>query len=233
MDWKLAVSRNRDQLRGIVAALFVLARMRVGGVLVVLPRSVLASIMLVLRPAESAVRRLIVIAAAGLGTVGPSHRDVDASALARLRDLRQLHPVFRTRAFQLFDPLKTFDMEALWDCEAPAYQSWYANHDSAFSAASQPVPHDQPINAAHIGQRLNALMRALDDLPRQARRLAHWRVRQDRALAENRPLRPARLSTLRPGLPPGWRERAVHEIDPVLRECHALAGYLPDAPDSS
>ena len=71
MDWKRAISRNRDTLRGIVAALFVLARMRVGGVLFTLPRATLAAVMLVLRPAESAVRRLIVIAAHGL-TVKPS-----------------------------------------------------------------------------------------------------------------------------------------------------------------
>ena len=63
MDWTLAINRNRDQLRQIVLALFALARMRVGGSLFTLERDVFAAIMLVLRPAESAVRRLIVIAA--------------------------------------------------------------------------------------------------------------------------------------------------------------------------
>ena len=68
MDYALAIRRNRDQLRTIVLALFALARMRVGGSLFFLPRSTFAMIMLVLRPAESCVRRLIVIAAYGLKT---------------------------------------------------------------------------------------------------------------------------------------------------------------------
>jgi hypothetical protein len=66
LEWKLAIIRNRDQLKDIVAALFLAAKMRVGGSLFTLPRSTFAAIMLVLRPAESAVRRLIVIAAHGL-----------------------------------------------------------------------------------------------------------------------------------------------------------------------
>ena len=57
MDWNLAIRRNRDQLRQIVLALFALAGMRVGGSLFTLPRSTLSMVMLVLRPAESAVRR--------------------------------------------------------------------------------------------------------------------------------------------------------------------------------
>ena len=66
MDWELAIKRNREQLKAIVLALFALAQMRVGGSLFTLRRDVFAAIMLVLRPAESAVRRLIVIAAIGL-----------------------------------------------------------------------------------------------------------------------------------------------------------------------
>ena len=66
MDYTLAIRRNRDQLRTIVLTLFALARMRVGGSLFFLPRSTFSIIMLVLRPAESCVRRLIVIAAHGL-----------------------------------------------------------------------------------------------------------------------------------------------------------------------
>ncbi|MGB8817587.1 MAG: hypothetical protein WCC66_06660, partial [Rhizobiaceae bacterium] len=66
MDWNLAIRRNREQLRQIVMALFTLAGMRVGGSLFTLRRDVFAAILFVLRPAESAVRRLIVIAAHGL-----------------------------------------------------------------------------------------------------------------------------------------------------------------------
>jgi hypothetical protein len=28
---------------------------------------------------------------------------------------------------------------------------------------------------------------------------------------------------MRPGRPPGYRKRVLHEVDEILRECHALA----------
>ena len=40
--------------------------------------------------------------------------------------------------------------------------------------------------------------------------------------------KPVRLSLMRPGLPPGWRERGKHEVDTVLKECHQLVRYLDD-----
>ena len=84
MDYALAIRRNRDQLKAIVLALFALARMRVGGSLFTLPRSTFSMIMLVLRPAESCVRRLIVIAAHGLKPVASAGSGAD---IARLADL--------------------------------------------------------------------------------------------------------------------------------------------------
>ena len=86
------------------------------------------------------------------------------------------------------------------------------------------------IDSTHLGQRLNALMRALDNLPAQARRLMRWQAKRDAALKARRP---TRISPIRPGLPPGWRERRIHEIDTVLRECHGLANDLLNAPDTS
>ena len=219
MDWKRAISRNRDTLREIVAALFVVARMRIGGSLFTLPRATLAAVMLVLRPAESAVRRLIVLAAHGLvPSTSPRRAEVPGCAGRR--------GAFPIRAFKLFDPLKSFDPEAIWDAQ-PVYESWYG--EGAVIAAPAAAPDDKPVNAAAIGQRLNALMRALDDLPRQARRLARWQMKRDALLKAHRP---TRISPMRPGLPPGWRERPCHEIDLVLRECHGLANDLLNAPDT-
>ena len=84
-----------------------------------------------------------------------------------------------------------------------------------------------PVDATQIGQRLNALMRALDNIPRQARRLIRWQAKRDAALKAHRP---TRMGPMRPGLPPGWRERRIHEIDDVLRECHGLANDRLNAP---
>ena len=70
-------------------------------------------------------------------------------------------------------------------------------------------------------------MRALDTIPHQARRLIRWQAKRDAAL---KAFRPTRLSPMRPGLPPGWRERRLHEVDDILRECHGLANDLLNAP---
>ena len=228
MDWTLAIKRNRDQLKDIVLALFVLAKMRVGGSLFTLPRSTLAAIMLVLRPAESAVRRLIVIAAHGLVLKSATPRDfVILGPRPEDPAYTPYDGVFSTKAFKLFDPLKSFDPESIWDTD-PVWESGYdlrSNH--GWQDAS--LDHT-PINATQIGQRLNALMRALDNLPRQASRLVRWQAKRDAAL---KAMRPTRISPMRPGLPPGWRERKIHEIDTVLRECHGLANDLLNAPNTS
>ena len=217
MDYVLAIRRNRDQLRTIVLALFALARMRVGGSLFSLPRSTFAAIMLVLRPAESCVRRLIVIAARNLTLKPRLPRDFIILG-PRPKDPVSTMPdgIIRPRAFKLFDPLKSFDPESFWDAD-PAWESGY---DLTSDYTSTLAPNDPTLDATHIGRRLNALIRALDNLPAQARRLMRWQQKREAALKAHRP---SRISPMRPGLPPGWRERRVHEIDDVLRECHGLA----------
>ena len=228
LDWTLAIKRNREQLKDIVLTLFTLAKMRVGGSLFTLPRSTLAAIMLVLRPAESAVRRLIVIAAHGLSMKPKPPRDFvilghwPEDPVSTMPD-----GIVRPRAFKLFDPLKSFDPESIWDNDHVTYESAYGfisniSHDTSLD--------HQPVDATHIGQRLNALMRALDNIPRQARRLMRWQTKRDAALKAHRP---TRIFPMRPGLPPGWRERRIHEIDTVLRECHGLANDLLNAPNTS
>ena len=124
--------------------------------------------------------------------------------------------IIRPRAFKLFDPLKHFDPESIWDAEPV----WESGFDLTPAYSSTPALEDHPLDATHIGQRLNALIRALDNLPAQARRLVRHYAKRDAALKANKP---TRMSPMRPGLPPGWRERRLHEIDDVLRECHGLA----------
>ncbi len=78
-------------------------------------------------------------------------------------------------------------------------------------------PPDGLVNAERLTRRLQALKLALEDLPRQARRLARWRVRREAMPS------PKFKSPLRPGPPPGHRRKKVHEVDEVLAECHWLA----------
>ncbi len=83
--------------------------------------------------------------------------------------------------------------------------------------APPPPPPDGLVTAARLARRLQALKTALDDLPRQARRMARWRVRRENMK------NPKFKSPLRPGPPPGHRKRRVHEVDEVLADCHWLA----------
>jgi hypothetical protein len=83
--------------------------------------------------------------------------------------------------------------------------------------AVPPPPSDGLVNAQRISRRLQALKLALDDLPRQARRMARWRARRE--TMPNAKFK----SPLRPGPPPGRRKRHIHPIDEILADCHALA----------
>jgi hypothetical protein len=76
---------------------------------------------------------------------------------------------------------------------------------------------DGTVNARHLIRRLLAVADALQDIPRHAMRLARWQARPK----EER--RPERWSPLRPGRPPGYRQRPKHEVDEILKECHWLA----------
>lgn len=222
MDWPLAIDRNRNALRLIVAALMAMVNAAMRGKVLTLPRHVHSAVMLILRPAESAVRRLIVFAARGL--------PLKPLAARSLPDGLPAFPAtgaLKTPAFCLFDPLKHFMLED-FDTGALPRIGFFGTFDPAFFAAHQSPP-EEPVNAARLYGRLRALRSALDDLSRQARRLARWQARRDLALAANRPMR---ITPFRPGLPPGWRQRRLHEVDDVLRECHGLARYAVNGPDT-
>jgi hypothetical protein len=87
-------------------------------------------------------------------------------------------------------------------------------------------PPDGLVNAARLIHRLQALKLALDDLPRQAKRMARWRVRREAAKA------PKFRSPLRPGPSPGRRKKHIHPIDEILANCHWLA-WEAMKPDTS
>ena len=77
--------------------------------------------------------------------------------------------------------------------------------------------------APRLIRRLEALEAALADLPRQAMRLARWRMRQETSpnpsFKSPHPPRPSAR------LPP---EEATHEVDELLSECQWLAYRADD-----
>ncbi len=66
MDWDLVIKRKSEALNAIIAGLFAMLELSGEATVSRLPRAVYFAVLRVLRPAESAVRRLIVIAARGL-----------------------------------------------------------------------------------------------------------------------------------------------------------------------
>jgi len=186
-----------------------------------IPQPLHRAVLRVLRPAESAVRRLIVIAARGLVVkVAPSpSRPMPAGPIGK--------GAGRPPSFQLFDTRKNFpelrQHRVKYMRNPPRIHffgpgSTVADLWPARPPVAAPVsPPDGLVNAERLSRRLQALKLALDDLPRQARRLARWRVRRETAPS------PKFRSPLRPGRPPGYRRKPVHEVDEVLIECHGLA----------
>jgi hypothetical protein len=221
MDWARAIDRNSEALKAIVAALFV---MLAGATVARLPRPLHRAVLSVLRPAESATRRLTVIAARGLVVKPAPARPMPQGPIGRGR---------RTRlSFQLFDPRKRFAHERLRPGPRALPRVHIFGSDPRVTAlwspppAPAPPPRDGHIDASRLALRLQALKLALDDLPRQARRLVRLRARREKVPSLKF------KSPLRPGRPPGHRRIPVHEVDHVLAECHGLARDAM-APDTS
>jgi hypothetical protein len=88
--------------------------------------------------------------------------------------------------------------------------------------APAPIPEkpdaidDGTVSATRLCRRILALAEALADIPRQAQRFLRW----ERKPIEKR--RPQRASPFRVGRPPGWRIRASHAVDEILKDCHWL-----------
>jgi hypothetical protein len=247
MDWQLAITRNREALMRIITALVALAGLtsalrgegsraqaRDGeGQSAFMSRHLHRAILAVLRPAESAVRRLIMIAARGM-ILAP--RPARAAPVGLTPNPNQTC----APSFCLIDPLKRFAPSArladndaeFWntDNEAPEDDTAFIRTlpricipgfvDPVFALPKPQLP-DGLINARHLGNRLLALKNALDNLPNQARRLARWQAKR-KNLRQQFPLRPLRLSPIRPGSPPGFRTRQTHEVHAILKECQGL-----------
>jgi hypothetical protein len=220
MDWDLAIKRNSEILAGIVETLFAMLGLDGPETVGRIPHRLHRAVLRVLRPAESAVRRLIVVASRGL-----------VVKVAPTRPMPKGHRIAKgsgpsTPAFKLCDKRIFFP-----ELDTPRVR--YAKHpprilflgpDSKIDdlwprppPAPPPAPPDGLVTAARLTRRLQALKSALDDLPRQARRMARWRARREAEKA------PKFKSPLRPGQPPGHRRKPTHEVDEILANCHWLA----------
>jgi len=202
----------------------------------VLPRGIRSAILLILRPAESATRRLVVARAKGLEVLAY------IAPAARLRSQGKSGKSRCTRfpQFRLIDPRK-FYAELYPNRKLPGARRErqtearllfrFASFDGRPAVEEWSVPDpklspDDLLNAVPVCRRMQALHYALNDLPKQAQRL----MREIAKRAAAKP-GPAKTPPLRAGLPPGYRKKHIHEIDSILHECHCLAVREPRPPE--
>ena len=248
MDWDLAIERHRVPLLGHVMGLFVMIGLTEGGTVERLSKPLYRKVLRVLRTAESAVRRLIFVAARNIVVEPPAKRTARAERCAgngKDNGNGQGEGKRKRRVlFRLFDPPKRF-RKVLGRWPKPRQvvpRVHFFGYDPRIPEflrqQLQPAPpapvveekaivDDDTVNARHLCRRLFAIVDALEDIPRQAMRLARWRARP----IEER--RPPRATPLRTGRPPGHRQRHIHEVDEILKECHWLARNVEPQLDTS
>lgn len=208
MNLTLAIDIHRKHLLRLVVALVALVTSGDGR----LERRARLRVLAVLRPAEAAVRRLILVAAHVLKP--------EAGRVRVRRDGPPIGLIPRGEgpgAFALFDPRLRVD--ATGAGPEPRI-SWFDGNDTVRAGNMPPMEEELPY-ATGIVRRLASIQAALGDLPKQARRLARAQVR--RRAAGSLILRP-----MRPGRPPGHRDRPRMAVERVLAECQTLAVQVPD-----
>ena len=196
MDWDLAIKRNSEALKGIIADLFAMLEFAGLATVARLPRSVHSAVLRVLRPAESAVRRLIVIAARDLVVKLAPSRPISPPKPAKptAKGLGSSRPP----SFKLFDARKNFPelrQHRVKYAKNPPRILFFGDNSRvddlwirpAPSPAKTPLSDDALVNAVPLTRRLEALKLALE------------------------------------GPPPGRRRKPTHLVDEVLIECHGLA----------
>jgi hypothetical protein len=272
MDWNLAIERNREALKRILAMLVAMAGLasltsplaeedasaRRGKAEALaeagegcfspastLPRHLHRAILRLLRPAEAAARRLIIVMARGLVVTlapprprkpkpGPTilRNGVGTGILmppgSRASGVRGGGPIARPSSLPLLDPLKRPFRSRRPVANSVPRISFPGVTAPSPVALRRPPASDDLLDATRLVLRLRALGAALDDLPRQARRFARWKAAREAS-------RTRRVWPLRPGRPPGQQpaRRRTHEVHEILHDLHGLAFDVLEHPDTS
>lgn len=230
------IELHRHALARIVAGLFAMVGLVEGEAVERLAAPLYRAVLRILRPAESAVRRLIVVVSHGMALKPSVARASCRKAGAANRKCRT-----RAAAFKLFDPRPRFGSAFRHERRSiriklarrsePRLHVFDVGFDPRVPLFRQPLPimpeqpspppaPDNRVSALRLSRRLMAIKSALDDLPRQARRYLRWQAKPQ----EQR--RPRLDSALRPGKPPGQRRKPSHRVDEILTECDHLARHV-------
>jgi hypothetical protein len=244
MDWDAAIEKNLEALKRVLAMLIAMAGLDSPAcrppsellqgertAAVTLPRHLHRAVLRLLRPAEAAARRLIIVAARGVSSrfaegksvvpvarwkagerrVGAEHRAPGRKGAGR-DVMAPASP--RRLAFPLFDPAYRFRRHRPARSGVPRIS--FPGFSEPFHIPPPPSA-DDAVDATRLALRFVALARVLDDLPREARRFARWRAARVAAGTQNEKDvaagaqikggreagRIRRVWPLRPGRPPG------------------------------
>lgn len=260
MDWNRVIERNSEVLRRIVTMLVAMAGLPFvidRKAKVTLPRHLRSSVIRLLRPAESAMRRLIIVAARGLEVTLRPPRPPKPPIVPHEAELRRLGIAVTLSPRQIAalaaEARRAAARAARRAAAAPSLSFRLTDPHLRLGPRRRYVPKhcvprigwgdrppppppltpNDPVDALRLALRLRALAAALDDLPGQAKRFARWRARCSRALKAGRF---HRLSPMRPGPGYGLRRRYSrrprHEVDDLLYNLHYFA-FVALKPDTS
>lgn len=210
MDWDAAIEKHREALKRVLAGLLAMAGF-VGGAPgtcdaspAFLPRHLHRAVLRLLRPAEAAVRRLVIVAARGIVVEVRQHvptrlrkaADMSASIIARKPPpisgetsgspemgggmpraaIRNQEKKPSAMGFPIFDPPSRWGRARRRPAQLCVPRIAFPGITALSPVRLPPLPGD-PVDTAPLARRLAALGRALDDLPRQAQRFARWQAR--------------------------------------------------------
>ena len=185
-----------------------------------------------LKAAHAPLRSLglaVVLSSADIARAAAEKRAAEKRAAARAN--RAGHPF----VLPLADPRKRFGKRRRYVPAHAAPRIIFFDGSIPHKLPPPPGPHDQ-IDATRLALRLAGIGRALADLPAQAQRYVRWKARHSQfpsPLRGGGSSRIRRISPLRPGRAPGWRQRSKDEINEILADMQYVAREVLRAPDTS
>jgi hypothetical protein len=227
MDWPQAIARHRDALLPIVATMFAMLGLTGTASPDRISRSLRNTILRVLRPAEAAVRRLIFIAAKDI-EVKPSL----SKPLPRDKKIPKSDGKKKRRpSFQLSDNRGVIEPQtrrkfAKRGPRISNFDDWTPGPDPMPKRI--PEPKDGKTSARRLIGRLLAIKDALENIPKQAKRLARWKARRWRQSE----YRLVHVVPLKAGRAPYLPDKPRNEVEEILSQCHWLAWEVR-TPDTS
>ncbi len=211
MNWQHVLEINRTALLELVAVMF--GMLPEGGVIA---RAAKRRVLALLLPSEACLRRLIVILTRKMELPVVSKRAGPSGSIPRGKSGGDRIP-----AFGLFDPRRVIGPRRKRRRGSEPNIGFF---DEWVPPARPALPTDEDeMDAASLRRRIAAMQRALDDLPGQARRLM-------RIIARRRQAGNWKVKPMRPGRPPGHRERGKREVDTMLAGLNDLALWVLTEP---